>query len=437
MVTRNARLFWPLMSPNSPPNVQHIYSDHRACRRKAVRLGEGQGSLTELQNAFGHSYSSDISLLHVAYQVVCKDINTYQTLSSASGQLWIFLSLPLATFELAQYANASMSDPVIYTIGWICAIGTELVAATSFLDEEHGDLEHAPVHDNNSYILGRIGRHNVVIAAPGGQHGLVPAAHIGRDMLRTFPNIRTRLMVGIGGGAPSPKHDIRLGDVVVSTPGDGSGGVHQYDYGRAVQDSMFAATGHQNQPPQFMSTVVNLLKARYEQRGHEIEKAIENVLASNTRLRNFQRPDLSRDRLYNSAYTHAGTKDQDCTVLCDASQLTRSLDPFEERDNPTIHYGIIASANQLMRDANLRDRISRENDVLCFEMEAAGLMNDFPCLVIRGICDYSDTHKNKIWQGYAAMAAAAYAKDLLLRLTPNQVEAGTSDPSLARVKGSE
>ena len=48
--------------------------------------------------------------------------------------------------------------------------------------------------------------------------------------------------------------------------------------------------------------------------------------------------------------------------------------------------------------------------MLCFKMEAAGLMDDFPCLVVRGICDYADSHKNKQWQGYAAATAAAYAK---------------------------
>jgi hypothetical protein len=40
-------------------------------------------------------------------------------------------------------------------------------------------------------------------------------------------------------------------------------------------------------------------------------------------------------------------------------------------------------------------------------------MDSFPCLVIRGICDYADSHKNKIWQPYAAATAAAYAKELL------------------------
>ena len=78
-----------------------------------------------------------------------------------------------------------------------------------------------------------------------------------------------------------------------------------------------------------------------------------------------------------------------------------------------------------MKDALLRKSVVKNRDVLCFEMEAAGLMNHFPCLVIRGICDYADSHKNKEWQGYVAMAAAAYRKDLLKRIAPNKVEAET------------
>jgi len=51
--------------------------------------------------------------------------------------------------------------------------------------------------------------------------------------------------------------------------------------------------------------------------------------------------------------------------------------------------------------------------ILCFEMEAAGLMNSFPCAVIRGVSNYADEFKDDVWQKYAAMAAAAYAKELL------------------------
>lgn len=76
-----------------------------------------------------------------------------------------------------------------------------------------------------------------------------------------------------------------------------------------------------------------------------------------------------------------------------------------------------------MKDALTRDKLAEENDILCFEMEAAGLMNHFPCLVIRGICDYADSHKSRNWQGYASMAAAAYAKALLNQIAPNKVEA--------------
>jgi nucleoside phosphorylase len=76
-----------------------------------------------------------------------------------------------------------------------------------------------------------------------------------------------------------------------------------------------------------------------------------------------------------------------------------------------------------MKDALVRDSLAASEDVLCFEMEAAGLMNHFPCIVIRGICDYSDSHKNKEWQGFAAMVAAAYAKDLLCQILPSKVEA--------------
>ena len=79
-----------------------------------------------------------------------------------------------------------------------------------------------------------------------------------------------------------------------------------------------------------------------------------------------------------------------------------------------VYYGTIASGNQVIKDGATRDRISSKlGGILCFEMEAAGLMNSFPCLVVRGICDYADSHKNKRWQPYAAATAAVCAKEPL------------------------
>jgi nucleoside phosphorylase len=102
-----------------------------------------------------------------------------------------------------------------------------------------------------------------------------------------------------------------------------------------------------------------------------------------------------------------------------------------------VHYGTIASGNQVMRSAVVRDRVSTElHGVLCFEMEAAGLMNSFPCLVIRGICDYADSHKNERWQPYAAGTAAAYAKEVLSVIPPTEVaKAHTVDEATQEIVG--
>lgn len=323
-----------------------------------------------------------------------------------------------------------------YTVGWICAIMTELVAARLFLDERHEGPEGLASHDTNAYTLGRMGRHNVVIAAlPHGEYGIASATGVSINMLHSFPNVKIGLMVGIGGGAPSSKHDIRLGDVVVSSPGEGYGGVFQYDFGKDIEGHEFRPTGFHDQPPVVLRTALSSLRAEHEESGHQIRQAIENILGKRPgRLQMYGRPQPRSDRLYRAEVFHPSADGLDCEEFC--GEEPTKLVPRLPRGNdaePVVHYGLIASANTLMKNASFRDKLSRERGVLCFEMEAAGLMNQFPCLVIRGICDYSDTHKNKEWQGYAAMAAAACAKDLLRQITPRQAEAEATIAD--RIKG--
>ncbi|KAK8245511.1 hypothetical protein IWZ00DRAFT_428803, partial [Phyllosticta capitalensis] len=332
-----------------------------------------------------------------------------------------------------------MSDPATYTVGWICAITIESVAARQFLDEEHEGPSHVSDKDNNVYVLGRVGGHRVVIAAlPDGGYGTASAAGVARDMLHSFPNIRIGLMVGIGGGAPSSKNDIRLGDVVVSSPGNGRGGVFQYDFGKAVQDLEFQHSGFLNQPQTLLLAAVTDLRGRHLTDGNGIHEKIEAILAGKRKQlkRLVQRPDLATDRLFLPEFKHTDSG-RSCAEICIDNQderlgfdvverLVKRDERSEDDDNPAVHYGLIASANTLMKNAKLRDSFAERHGVLCFEMEAAGLMNHFPCLVIRGICDYSDTHKNNEWQGYAAMTAAAYATDLLRRIAPQRVEAERS-----------
>jgi nucleoside phosphorylase len=140
------------------------------------------------------------------------------------------------------------------------------------------------------------------------------------------------------------------------------------------------------------------------------ESTLPDHLSTLERLPTFQRRRAGPDLLFKAAYDH------DRGATCDQCSVEgRQLRPKRESGaEVVVHYGTIASGNQVMKDAAERDRVSGVlGGVLCFEMEAAGLMNNFPCLVIRGISDYADTHKNYKWQAHAAGTAAAYAKELL------------------------
>ncbi|KAE8131262.1 hypothetical protein BDV38DRAFT_288861 [Aspergillus pseudotamarii] len=297
-----------------------------------------------------------------------------------------------------------------YTVAWICALPLELAAAKAMLDDVHHPPPR-PQFDHNVYTLGRVGSHNVVVAClPYGVYGTISTTSVVSHMVSTFPNIRFGfgLMVGIGGGVPSQSADIRLGDVVVSKPTSTSSGVIQFDYGKTLRGGHFQRTGSLNKPPLVLLKAVSQLESDYMTGKRLTGDILNDTLQNSESLRQqFSRPQV--DWLFSPTYDHDDSK---CNCLaCDQTQLINR--PERRTDDPCVHYGLIASGDQVMKDAKTRDFIARDLDILCFEMEAAGLMDELPSLVIRGICDYCDSHKNKQWQGYAALTAAAYAKALL------------------------
>ncbi|KAG9570708.1 hypothetical protein KCU77_g11749, partial [Aureobasidium melanogenum] len=135
--------------------------------------------------------------------------------------------------------------------------------------------DHVPANNSNDHILGTMSSHNVVIAVlSNGQYGQTFATGVMKDMLHSFPSIKTGLMVAFGGGAPTTKHDIRLGDIVVSSPQDGTGGFYQYDHGKLIQGQRFYHTGFLDQPSTLVRTTVGGLMAQYKRRGHRIGETI-------------------------------------------------------------------------------------------------------------------------------------------------------------------
>ncbi|EPS38853.1 hypothetical protein H072_7379 [Dactylellina haptotyla CBS 200.50] len=323
-----------------------------------------------------------------------------------------------------------------YTIGWVCALPKEQTAATAMLDETHADLTK-PSTDQNTYTLGSILNHNVVITClPKGKYGNNSASAVATHLANTFPAVKFVLMVGIGGGVP-PK--VRLGDVVVGTPVGAFPGVVQWDMGK-TKNGEFERTGALNNPPTLLLTAVGKLETDHETHGTKIPEYLEEMGEKFPRLKaKYLCRDKLQDVLFKATYEHVNEKpkgeedeeeqdeededeedeeeDEGCQ-WCDTKYIVK-----RKEKEMRVHYGLIASGNQVIKDASMRKDLNAKlgGEVLCIEMEAAGVLSALPCLVIRGICDYADSHKNKAWQEHAAAVAAAFAKELLGYLPPDAI----------------
>lgn len=288
-----------------------------------------------------------------------------------------------------------------YTVGWICALPrTELVAATAMLDEEHPVLLAGGPNDSNSYHCGRVGNHNIVISClPSEQTGKVSAANVAKDMIRSFPAIRFGLMVGIGGGAPyyglqsqdsgcttglqelneisdddeeEGIQDIRLGDVAVSLHSKSSEAVVQYDFGKSLHTKGFIRAGGQLQrPPNIVLGAISQLQGQHERKGRsKIPELLSKMHCDNPGMSKFRYPGAEKDHLFKASVAHhEGKKCEGCQGPHNINLVRRKK---RASDDPQIHYGTIGSADQVMKDAMLRDKWSQQERIICFEMEAAG-----------------------------------------------------------------
>ncbi|KAI0518056.1 nucleoside phosphorylase domain-containing protein [Xylaria bambusicola] len=322
-------------------------------------------------------------------------------------------------------ASLTQKTRDVYTVGILCAMDLERNAVRYMLDEEHRRLPSQP-GDSNSYTLGELHGHNVVLACLPSQQGKGAAATVATNMSRSFPSIKWRLFVGIGGGVPSDKHDIRLGDVVISMPEGEHAGVVQYDLKRET-NSGFELKGFLWPLPALLRNAAQDMRSDHRGRDNMIEEYIEAMVKKWPRMLSYKQP-IAPDVLFHADYPHPPSVPI-CNGNCDPSRaVTR---PTRQFKGPEIHYGLIASGDSVIKNATTRDELSRRfaGDVLCFEMEAAGLMTEYPSIVIRGISDYADSHKNNTWQHYAAATAAACAKELLSYINP-EVAATEPAPTL-------
>ncbi|KAK8036681.1 hypothetical protein PG993_008664 [Apiospora rasikravindrae] len=303
------------------------------------------------------------------------------------------------------------------TVAIFCALAYESVAVKYTFDEHFECVSKTTGgRQNYVYSFGRIAEHNIVLARPV-QMGPVNAAQCAATVSQQFPNVRLALMVGIGAGIPSDKLDIRLGDVAVSVPNDNHPGVLEYDFGKYEADGEFVQKGSLNTPPRILVSAIGSL----EEDELMDKTPIKRILKRITKQPRFGRPG-SDDILFDATFPHV-QNGSDCTA-CRACPDVKVM-PRDERPSaiPVTHRGLILSGGGVIKNTDDRERLRRGyQGAVCFEMEAAGIMNEIPCLVIRGICDYADTHKQDGWHYYAAAAAAAYCKAVLLRVPGEEVK---------------
>jgi hypothetical protein len=302
---------------------------------------------------------------------------------------------------------------------------------------------------------------------PTGAPGATPAATVATDIQRTFTGVRVGLLVGVGSGTLSSANDIRVGDIVVSEPTGDTGGVIQYermaaddgndneqrqnsnstegDGGRS--GGRFRRARHLNAPLRVLLTALAGLQAQHAMTGSRASDFLVEAAQKYLRMRShFIEPaavgssnckrslaDGGRggsggssrewkptDRLYAAAYQHVADAGDSVCGCCDARMLVqRRKHKFA---GPTVHYGVIASGDVDFACGVARDEAKAALGALCFEREAAGLMDNFPCLVIRGICDYADSHKSALWRDFATTSAAACTKELLEMMPPQEVQ---------------
>lgn len=308
-----------------------------------------------------------------------------------------------------------------FSILIICALPLEANAVLALFDH-HWDNDGPPFDkapgDPNAYSTGTIGRHNVVVAHMSGM-GKVNSAAVANSCRMSFINIKLALLVGITGIVPfdADGKDIFLGDVIISE------GVIQYDLGRQHEDrftrknTLLDSLGRPNAEIRAILAKLKGLRSRRslcaDMAGYLDTLRLDPLLAA-------EHPGIEYDMLFEANHQRL-CENETGHSAGHGGNLVQRRRPKDTTDlQPAIHFGLIGSGDLVMRSGKHRDDIAREEGVIAFESESAGIWDTYPCVVIKGGCNYADGHENKRFQIYSAATAAACMKAFLRHWVPSQ-----------------
>ncbi|KAM0524475.1 hypothetical protein ACHAPE_000569 [Trichoderma viride] len=342
-----------------------------------------------------------------------------------------------------------------FEIALICALQIETDAVEALFDsyyEEDYSYGKAP-GDPNAYTTGRMAGHNVVLGFMPGM-GKVNSANVAAGFRMSFANIKLGIVVGICGGIPGGRdgeNEVLLGDIIISTA------LKQYDFGRQYDNGTVARNTLEDNFSRPNMGIRSFLSKCSGLRGRKRlrEKTLSYLedLCARDDFKKSSYPGADKDVLYRPDYRHKHRDPNVCNVcancqspydeVCDvalessctelgcedsmtvsrgrvgqakgttSSTATRRDNETRDAPKPSIHFGTIACGDSVMKSGLRRDEIALREKVIAFEMEGAGVWDSFPTVVIKSVCDYADSHKNKMWQRYAAVTAAACSKAFL------------------------
>ncbi|KAJ4245967.1 hypothetical protein NW762_013711 [Fusarium torreyae] len=295
-----------------------------------------------------------------------------------------------------------------FYVALICALPLEFDTICMVIDEfwdHEGDQYGRTYGDRNTYVTGRIGKHNVVAAMLG--LGKVNSATTATSLRASYPNIQLAILVGICGAMPYiDAKPVRLGDVIISDT------IIQYDFGRQVNREFVRKKTSEGSSGSISRNVLNLManlntsfgRRRLHERTMVYSEQLDAAAARTGQSERCTGPYASMGNSFESKFQKQ--------ILAE--------EEYEEGDElrlaaPAIHFGPMASGDTVMLSAEYRDQIAQVEGVVGFEMEGAGLWRELPCIVVKGVSDYADSEKTKEWQDYAAATAAAASKALLER----------------------
>ncbi|KAI7909609.1 hypothetical protein M9X92_011536 [Pyricularia oryzae] len=311
-----------------------------------------------------------------------------------------------------------------FEIAILCALTVEADAVLSLFDkcwDENADGHpyDKAIGDPNAYTTGLVGCHNVVLTHLGGI-GNVSAAGAAASVRMSFPNIKLGLVVGVLCVVPSgfTEDERVLGDVIISEA------IVQYDFGRQYADRFVRKNtllDVQGRPNQEIRNLLQKLKGQFHRKQLQEQMAKHLESLQNGDSPKYKYSGKEDDLLFPPRYRHVND-DKVCKVCCDTSKKVKRtrLHPNVANPMPMVHFGIVGSGNSVIKSSEDRSVLATPDGLIGFEMEGSGVWDSLPCVIIKGACDYGDSHKTKVWQPYAAATAAACTKAFLEHWAPCQ-----------------